>query len=961
MSVNISDSVTSIGSNAFSSCISLMSINIPSSVTSIGHAAFSECTSLTQIDVDQNNTTFLSIDGVLFNDITKILVAYPAGRFGTYTYTIPDGVSSIGNAAFSSCSELMSISIPDSVTSIGDNAFSRCTSLTSITIPEGVTSIGAYAFMRTPIKTIMLPSSIKSFGYGSFYLMSELENIVFMQGLLVIPDNVFSLLPNKVNIFIPKSVEHISKNSGLGTNITTTVYAFAKSAAEEYAKVNDIPYRVLPTILTEPYMPPIGYVNLPYSFKFQSTEGAELEVVKENLPPGMFVSTVSDAVHQLGEVYGTPHEPGVFEVTVRATDGNSYPLIDMITFTIVIEDEQIALPTSITISPTELQLNVNEEIQLIATILPSNAMNRTITWTSNNTAVATVSSAGLLTANATGKATITAETVNGLKATCAVTVASIIFLSASGTLTQAEVDAQLAYAGIGPNDSFSAAIDSSVTSIGERAFYDRTGLTSILIPEGLTSIGDSAFLHCNSLTSINIPDSVMSIGDGAFTYCLSLTDAVIGNGVTNIENNAFHGCTSLTNVIIGNSVTKIGDSAFAETALTNINIPSSVTNIGYSAFKLTRIQTITLPPLVRTFNMIIGWGVPAGPFFGMFDLDEIVFTQGSEMIAANAFIGIPNNVNIYVPKSVKRINENSGLNSMTTVFSFAETYAMEYAISKSIPYRTLPTILPEIPMPPIGYVNLPYSFKFQSSDCAGLEVVKEDLPPGMFISTVSAAGHQLGEIYGTPHEPGAFEVTVRATDGNSYPLVDEITFTIVINDKQTVLPTNITVSPAEMTLNVNENGQLVATILPEEAANSPLTWICSDTSIATVDANGNVTALAPGQTKITAKADNGVYGTCLVTVSNKSAIIKYVILHPSMQTLDVGANFRLTAVLLPDEAAGHPLTWSSSDTSIATVDDFGNVTAVAPGRAVIVANASNNVYGTGLITVNNLGSVTEQV
>ncbi len=107
--ITIPNSVTSIGSNAFSSCGSLTSITIPNSVTSIGSAAFRDCGSLTSI-------------------------------------TIPNSVTSIANNVFSSCGSLTSITIPNGVTSIGGSAFSNCGSLTSITIPNGVTSIRSNAF-----------------------------------------------------------------------------------------------------------------------------------------------------------------------------------------------------------------------------------------------------------------------------------------------------------------------------------------------------------------------------------------------------------------------------------------------------------------------------------------------------------------------------------------------------------------------------------------------------------------------------------------------------------------------------------------------------------------------------------------------------------------------------------------------------------------------------------------------
>ena len=81
----------------------------------------------------------------MFDRSQTTLIQYPAGKAGTYT--IPNSVTSIGDAAFSGCTSLTSVTIPDSVTSIGDVAFYHCHSLTNITIPASVTNIGDYAFL----------------------------------------------------------------------------------------------------------------------------------------------------------------------------------------------------------------------------------------------------------------------------------------------------------------------------------------------------------------------------------------------------------------------------------------------------------------------------------------------------------------------------------------------------------------------------------------------------------------------------------------------------------------------------------------------------------------------------------------------------------------------------------------------------------------------------------------------
>ncbi len=144
-SIVIPNSVVCIGDGVFSRCNSITSITIPDSVTSVGNRVFFNCLNLTEIIVDEKNDFYCSVDGVLFDKDKKTLIQNPSGK-DTATYTIPNGVTSISDWAFSRYDSLTDIIIPNSVISIGENAFDCCTSLKSIVIFDGVTSIGDYAF-----------------------------------------------------------------------------------------------------------------------------------------------------------------------------------------------------------------------------------------------------------------------------------------------------------------------------------------------------------------------------------------------------------------------------------------------------------------------------------------------------------------------------------------------------------------------------------------------------------------------------------------------------------------------------------------------------------------------------------------------------------------------------------------------------------------------------------------------
>lgn len=191
-SINIPDGVTSIGDYAFGAS-SLTSINIPESVTSIGIGAFNRCGSLTSITVASGNTVYNSRNNcnAIIETSSNILIA------GCKNTIIPDGVTSIGDAAFLGCGGLTAINIPDGVTSIGESAFYACHGLTSITIPGGVTRIGNSAFKScSGLTVISILDGVTSIGDAAFANCSALTTIEIPNSVTSIGSSAFNNCEN---------------------------------------------------------------------------------------------------------------------------------------------------------------------------------------------------------------------------------------------------------------------------------------------------------------------------------------------------------------------------------------------------------------------------------------------------------------------------------------------------------------------------------------------------------------------------------------------------------------------------------------------------------------------------------------------------------------------------------------------------------------------------------------------
>lgn len=200
LNITIFDTVTTIGMTAFRNCTSLTSVTIPNSVTNIGASPFGGCMNLTNITVDKNNAYYKSVNGNIYNIDGTELIQYAVGKKET-SFTIPNGVTSINNYAFSGCQNLTNITIPNSVSNISPGVFSDCINLIDITVPDSVTSINSSVFYGcTSLISVTLPSTVTTIGSSAFKNCTSLTSITLPESLKDVETHAFENLKGLTEI-----------------------------------------------------------------------------------------------------------------------------------------------------------------------------------------------------------------------------------------------------------------------------------------------------------------------------------------------------------------------------------------------------------------------------------------------------------------------------------------------------------------------------------------------------------------------------------------------------------------------------------------------------------------------------------------------------------------------------------------------------------------------------------------
>lgn len=459
-SVNLPNTLVSIGTYAFSKCTNLETVSISNSVKDIGLAAFYGCENLQNINVDAGNPSYSSIDGVLFNADKTELVAYPSGRNGEYS--VPDGVKTFAYRAFAKCTGLTGITLPSTLVSTGESAFEYCTGLTSITIPNSVTNIGGESFYYcTGLTSITIPNSVTEIGVGAFSNCTNLSSITLSNSLTSIGKVAFRGCTGLTSITIPKSVTNVDNGAFYRcTNLTeVTIQDISAWCNIEFGS-NDAN--------------PLYYSG---HIRFNGAEVTEL-----NIPSG--TPTIND--------YAFVNCSNLTTVVIP----NSVTSIGTYAFQNCTGLPAITIPENTTrighcafYGCTGLtDITIPKSVEYLGQSVFNGCTNLT---TLNFDAENCSCDGGLF-----GFGGAPLKNVN---------IGNTVRIIPNGTFYSCQNITEIV-------------IPNSVVEIGYSAFNNCTGLTSIVIPKSVTSIGGAAFSRCSNLTEITSLNTTPPVCGNDYTF-----------------------------------------------------------------------------------------------------------------------------------------------------------------------------------------------------------------------------------------------------------------------------------------------------------------------------------------------------------------------------------------------------------------------------------------------------------
>ena len=689
--ITIPDKVISIGEYAFYNCSSLTSITIPNNIASIGTNAFYGCSGLTSVVWNAENCADFShssyapfsskITSFTFGDSVEHIPAYLCCDMNNLTeLTIPNSVTSIGDHAFYYCSGLTSVTIGEGVTSLENDAFSGCYSLTSVvwnakncadfstyysydcscyvygafysirsqinsfTFGDKVEHVPAYlCYDMDNLKSITLPTSIKTVGSDAFYSCYGLTSIEVPASLTSINFDAFESCSNIASITLKaNSVEELCKsnaNQNLANAYTIGSKPRILSINGEVVtellvpatvdSIYDYAFRCCSSLTSVEIGDEVTYIGPSAFADCSSLQSVTIGKGVSTIAPWTFSDcsllaelTIPNNVASIGDyAFGyIPYSYIYFESETPATIGSNVVTGDNQWFAVpnadvykaawpnytshIVDTKDVEVEVTVTAQSDKsalhqalsldklgkiLKLKINGTINSYDIMMLRNQMPFLRELDLSDASIVANSyeyTDGYYSKNDT----LTAEafTGTGTKIRKLILPKSLKYIQ-SNTINSYVKDLHImggemvSSAFVGSSIQ-SLTLSDNVKSVASNAFGNCTSLINLDMGNGVQTIGTSAFASCSNLKQVVMSNAVATINSSAFKSCTALADITLSDSLRTIGVDAFYGCSALQAISLPDSLETIGNYAFQGAGLTSVTIPANVSSLGVGAF-----------------------------------------------------------------------------------------------------------------------------------------------------------------------------------------------------------------------------------------------------------------------------------------------------------------------------------------------------------------------------------------
>lgn len=909
----IPDTVHTIAQNAFSGCSALEIVVMSKNIKTIGAQAFYNCTSLAAIEIPVSLESCTASSGkgpfagcsalkeVIFETgVKRVAANLFAGCDGIEKIVIPDTVTSIDEGAFNGCSGLNELYIPNSVTVIGKNAFLNCAALPTLVLSTNVTEIGEAAFKGcSNIREVVIPNSVITIQPEAFNECSALEKLALSKNVTFIGYWAFASCNMLTDIEIPRSLESCSLK---------IKDQMSRGPFGECTSLKNVTFEE-------------GVKRIPAAL-FAGCEGLEKIVIPDT------VTSIDDAAFgaciNLWDVYMPD------SVTVIAKQA----------FTMCYDLEEIDLSDNV-VSIGESAFESCDTLKGIVipdsvTSIDKKAFNscpnlETLTLSKNLKTMGyqAFGSCSVLKAVEIPKSlescTVTSVNVPPLGS---IKAGPFFLCSSLSDVTFEKGVSRIAenlFAGCFGLDVVD--IPDTVTTINENAFYDARHMTAVTIPGSVNNISNNGFRNAMALKAVVVPNSVTTVGTYVFAGCSDMKSAKLPDGLTKIPDGTFQDCASLLEIDIPKPVTEIGKEAFQRSiSLEKVIMGDNVTKIGTYVFDgCTLLTDINLSAALVE--------IASYAFRDCQTLPEIVFPNGLTKIGNNAFESCQALDNVVIPNSVTSIGTSC----------FYDNYKLN-SLKLGTGLTTIPSSAFKL-CPSLVDVVIPYRVTTINSQAFNscVRLTNVTIPRGVTSIGAEAFSYPLQmTIYGAAD---TYAEDYAASIGSKFEAI-------------VVLAEKVTLDVHELNLYKGKTYTFSVDVEPMNFTDT-IAWKTNDPSIVSVDDNGTIKGVAAGTTVIRVYAGN-VVDTCTVNVVLPVSSIK---MSKTSVTMESGEELQLTATVSPEDAFDKTLVWSSSDESVATVDQNGLVKTHKKGTATIKATSTDgsNKSGSCKITVSSTTYVVDDV